>query len=92
MDGDRRHHSRGGNLLFRLEIVLDSRGGMTMNSIFEATKKICIEHQDEAENSALAAQWLVKHGLTLAAKSAQCRAAEHADEAMLRLFRLIGTY
>jgi len=60
-------------------------------TIFEATKRRCIEEQNAARDSAYNAAYYRENGLLGRAAQEQRESAYHADQAMTRLFRLIGT-
>ena len=61
------------------------------DTIFKATKRICIEHQNDAEFHGLLARAYLANGRLDRAIEDQRESAYHADQAMTRLFRLIGT-
>lgn len=64
---------------------------MEYKTIRQETEERCIEEQLAAKDAAFAAQWLLQNGFTITTKRAQELAAQHADEARMRLFSLLGT-
>lgn len=60
-------------------------------NIFEATKRRCIEAQLDARDAYVEWRRCLCHGLLDRAAGEQRETAHLADEAMTRLFRLIGT-
>lgn len=62
-----------------------------MNSILEATKRRCVEEQLDARHTACNAAYYLEQGILGRAAQEQREAHYHADQAMTRLFRLIGT-
>lgn len=63
---------------------------MADKQIIDATTKNCIFFQNESARAYAAAMWEYKHGAVSRTGAAQERAAYLADEARVRLERLIG--
>ena len=62
-----------------------------MDTIFTATKRRCIEEQELARERSYDAQHYLEIGLFGRAAQERREARYHSDQAMTRLFRLIGT-
>jgi hypothetical protein len=75
-------------------IAFSSAGAVRKRSsedtIYEATKRRCIEEQNEARTSAFYAQGYYERGLFGRAAQEQREARYHHDQAWMRLARLIG--